>query len=73
MKRHLEIVIEVGDVTRDGCGECPFRAFDWNGGEPVGDEFCTCPAWPMQAAGVRHADCLAAERRTSDGERDRVR
>jgi hypothetical protein len=63
MTRTIKITIDVGDTTPESCGQCPFRTLDWEGGEPKGREFCSCPSWDMRevTGGVRHRECLEAE------------
>jgi hypothetical protein len=61
--RRLIVTVNVGTDDEDSCGECPFRSFDWSGGEPKGLEVCTCPAWPDAfdvSGGVRHDLCISA-------------
>lgn len=63
-RRRLVLDIDVGEnTTRRSCGTCPFRALDWNGGEPIGREFCTSPGWDMEdvTGGERHTKCIDAE------------
>ena len=61
MKRRLTIELEVGDAADSECGECPFRALDWEGGVPSGRYLCTCPAWePADVTSGRHRACVEA-------------
>lgn len=61
MKRRLTIELEVGSPEDFECGECPFRALDWEGGVPTGRYLCTCPAWETQeVTRGRHRACIEA-------------
>lgn len=62
MKRAIVIQLDVGGAQRTECGDCPFSAVDWLGGEPDGRRICTCPVWDQReiGTGTRHADCVDA-------------
>ena len=62
MKRTIAIQLEVGSAQRTECGDCPFNAIDWLGGEPDGRRICTCPTWDQHeiGTGVRHSACVDA-------------
>lgn len=57
-------MILVPDAPTDECGACPFRAPDWNFGDPEGDELCTRPdILPVQSVrgGKRLDACKRSE------------
>jgi hypothetical protein len=61
VKRRLTIEVEVGDAADRECGECPFRALDWDFGVPGGRYFCSCPAWELaEVTAGRHRACIEA-------------
>lgn len=61
MRRELTIELEVGDAADHECGECAFRALDWDFGVPGGRYFCSCPAWePAEVTAGRHRACIEA-------------
>lgn len=64
MRITISTVIDTGlTLTKNECGACPFRVFDWNHGDPKGDELCTNPGFTSNdvTGGMRHHQCIEAE------------